>query len=124
MTPEPAFDAEKWRLGFELFLFFWNLAIGVFLWFSNADKVTHTRIDTMEDDMLARVGDLGVRINRIEVELQHVPTHNDIGKVYERLAGVESVLRDLSSASAEVRGEFKAMRGALDRIQSYMMENK
>jgi hypothetical protein len=110
-------DYNKWRFFFEVFLFVWNLGLGAYLVIARRQQVTADRIDELEAGMGKDMGDINDRLTRVERDLEHVPSHDDLGKIYERLNGVDKGL-------SEMKGEFVAVRRGLDMIHQFLLDKK
>jgi len=110
-------DYDKWRFFFEVFLFVWNLGLGAYLWNNRRHQVTTDRIDTLETDMGAQMGEMNNRLTRVERDLEHVPDHDDLAAIYERLNGVDKGV-------SELKGEFAAVRRGVDMIHTFLLEKK
>lgn len=80
-----------------------------FLWMylANRDKVTNARISSLEDAMDNKFDSHMDRISRLEKDVSHSPTHDDIGKLYERMNGLEHRLGD----------RIDSVNGAIKRIE-------
>lgn len=65
----------------------------------------------------ARMDSHGDRITRLEAQLGALPTHSDLGDLYERINGV-------AASVAELVGENKAQRSLLEQMNRYLMESR
>lgn len=119
----PPFDYGKWRFFFELFLFFWNIALGVWLWMNRShkelsqriaavEKSTHERIDGYEERCSAKKE----RITRLESQVKELPNHNDLGRIYDRINAVGGDLR-------EMKGILDGTAKSVERLHRYLLDH-
>ncbi len=83
-------------MNYEALDFWWKVGITVmhagvwlYLYLLNRNRVTNERIGKMEDSMTSTLGTHSDRISRLEKDVSHSPTHDDLGKLYERMNGLE-----------------------------------
>lgn len=64
--------------------------------------------------------DMEARLTRIETDTSHAPTHNDLGKLYERMSGVEHRLGEqintVGGAVKRIEGESAAQTRILNLV--------
>jgi hypothetical protein len=91
--------------------FWWKVAItlmngGVWLYMYlvNRNRVTNGRIDQLETDLGRDIQQHSERISRLEQGAKGSPSHTDLRKIYERIAGVEgSISRIEGENTAQTR---------------------
>jgi hypothetical protein len=93
-----------------------TFAIGVYVWMSNRQRVTTDAIDRLEGHVDGRLDDHHERLARLEQDLEHAPTHDDLGQLYERINGLKESVQELS-------GEFKGVRHLLNVIHQHMLHS-
>lgn len=76
-----------------------------------------TRSKARRDEVDQRVGALEDRVTTVERDQYHTPTHQDIGRVYERL-------NETNNALAELSGKLGNVVTSLDRVQSYLLRQR
>lgn len=124
-------DYTAWRFWWDVLQTCFLAAITIYIWWVNRDRVTQSRITQLKDDtaktvggIRQEIGELATRLTRVEADCCHMPGHDDLGKIYERINGVSAEVADVSSEISEVSGEMKAMRRSLDLITQHLMEEK
>ena len=60
----------------------------------------------------------------IKAEVEKGPTHNDVQLVHDRTSKVGELVSQTREAVAQLDGHIKGIRGAVDRIQDYLMKEK
>jgi hypothetical protein len=85
-------------------------AVWIYVVISNRQKVNKVAIDRVD----ARVGDLGGRIMVLEDRVRHSPTHDDLGKLYERMNSVNAEMQHMN-------GHLEAMRRQFEMVNEYLL---
>lgn len=86
-----------------------------YVYISNKDKVTNARISKLETDIDTRMDGQSERIARLEEQVKGGPTHDDLGKLYEKLNRV-------AESNSRVEGELKAVADTLRMILNKIAE--
>lgn len=94
-----------------------SIALGLFLWITNKDKVTNKRISDFEDHNDKRFDRQAERLTKVETTLDNRPKSPDINRLHRRM---DDVQKQVSSQSGELKGIHKT----LDLIHKTLMENK
>lgn len=87
---------EAWKIWIDLAQFAVMLGLSLMIHLSNKKQVEKKEISEME-----------ARLTRIETDTSNAPTHTDLGKIYERIAGTEHRLGE----------QINAIGGAVKRIE-------
>ncbi|MBU0972313.1 MAG: hypothetical protein KKC20_16810, partial [Proteobacteria bacterium] len=87
--------------------------MGFFVWFSNRDKARSKDIKDVKETTSKDIKAVETRVTKLETS---AITHKDLGEVYERV-------NDLSTTLAEVKGTVGGIKGAVDMIQEYLLNN-
>lgn len=82
----------------------WGLAFYVHL--ANKNKATTDRMERLEDDLMHRITQHSDRLTRMESQLGQIPSHGDLGKLYDRL-------NEQSRDVARMAGELSQMNDNL-----------
>lgn len=61
----------------------WGLAFYIHL--INKDKATTDRMERLEGDLVQRLNQHSDRLTKLESQLSQIPSHNDLGKLYDRV---------------------------------------
>lgn len=98
----------------------------LYTYFANRNRVTNERISSLQGTLQARLdgikGDADVRLDahaerlaRVERDLQHAPSHDDLKRIHSRMD-------DLAGAVKGIEGEFKGANNTLHLIHSYLLQ--
>jgi len=90
-------DVMMWSLGLGIANFVLTWGVALYMYLTNKNKATNTRIDTLDRDMSASIIDHGNRLTQLESG----PTHEDLAQLHEKSNGVA---RELSQLSGLVAG--------------------
>lgn len=112
-TPHAA--TMDWKLVLEIVQFALYCILGIWLWITNKNKVTNSRISDFQKDVDERFDDQNTRLVTVETKLQNANTPERIGKVHKRLD-------DLQQSVATQAGEMKGMNKTLDLIHQSLLE--
>ena len=88
--------------------------VAIYAWISNRHKANASAIKEVSDSILEDMSVIEARFARIESEIKHLPTHNDMGAVYERINTVAETLSALS-------GEIRQMNAGLKLIHTHLL---
>lgn len=88
--------------------------LGFYLWIYNRDRVTNSRISTLETAIDARLDDHAARLVRLEQEQRHSLGSDDLDPLYERVNAVGTQM-------SELRGEFGAVKRLLETMHRHML---
>lgn len=115
-------DVQMW-LQITNTLVIWIAAIYTYM--ANRNRVTteringlqaslQTRIEGLRSDMDHRMDNHGDRLSRVEKDIQHAPSHDDLKRIHARMDEVSATLSSL-------QGEFKGANNTLHLIHTYLM---
>lgn len=82
-------DIETAKLLFQVLQFIITGAIGVYVYLTAKNRVTNERIGKLEKDLDGKLDDHGERIAHLEAHAEQAVTHDDLGKVYEKINAVD-----------------------------------
>lgn len=94
-----------------------NFAGWIWMYLANRDKVTNSRISSLENNMDMRLDDHGSRLTTLESDIRHGPTHNDLGRLHARIDEVNGALKGL-------QGESKAQTRILNMVYESLIDRK
>ena len=114
-----------------------SVGVGLYVWLSNRNRVTHTRItalqessdlamkeikegatrnvETLRNDFDGRLDAHGKQLARLEEAGKHAITKEDLGLIYERV-------NDVSESLSQLKGEFSGSNNTLKLIHEYMLK--
>lgn len=96
------------------------------MYLANRDKVTNSRIGKLEADMDVKLDNHSDRLTSLERNQAHSPTHDDLGKLYERMTGLEHRLGDrietVNGAIKRIEGENAAQTRILNLVYESLVK--
>ena len=108
------------------------IAVTVTYFFSQKQAATVSAIEDLEDQVAdkmeqqaTKVSDalenMSIRLARLEQDMQHSPTHNDLGKIHEKLNAMRDTQnehsKELTKAIAEMSGELKHLARSVECLR-------
>ena len=112
--PNPA--TTDWKLILEFVQFILYCVLGIWLWITNKNKVTNSRISEFQKDVDSRFDNQNTRLVKVESQMENANTPERIGKVHKRLDALQQTV-------ASQAGEMKGMNKTLDLIHQSLLEN-
>lgn len=85
-------------------------AIALYLWQARKHTATNARVSELESDVALH----GDRLSRIEVAMRGLPTHDDIGGVFQRISEVHGDVR-------QMRGSLEGLSRSVDLINQHLL---
>ncbi|AWI78597.1 hypothetical protein CEW87_04005 [Parazoarcus communis] len=103
-------------------------AVAIYTWQANRNRVTNERISSLQGSLNARIESIGTdmdrrldthadRLSRVEKDLEHAPTHEDLKRLHARID-------DLAGGIRGLEGEFKGANHTLQLIHGYLLQGK
>ena len=108
---------ELLKFGFQVFQFLITGGLAFYVYMSKKDTVTNERIGKLENDIDTKIDLHGERIARLEVKADKAPTHDDIGKVYDKI-------NQVSDCVSRLEGKFEGATNTLQLIHETLMERR
>lgn len=113
MTFDEGLKLASTALGFINFL----VTLGLWLYVRSSDR--HEKIDQrfaeMEANVDARLDSNGERLARLEERASRAPTHDDLGRIYERM-------NSIATAQAETKGALENINATMRQLVNRMIE--
>ena len=94
-------------------------AIGIMNWLNNRQRVTNAAISRLDDNIDTRLDDHAVRLVRVEQDLKNAPSHGDLAEIYREMRNMTGVLSTMSAALAAQSSTLSALKGQVDRMDSF-----
>ena len=110
-------DYEAWRFWIDGLQTVLTAALGVYVWLVNRTRVNAARISKMEDEIDGRLDEAENRLTKVESDVEHGPTRNDLGRIHTRID-------DVAAAVARIEGESHAATRSLDLIHQHLLERQ
>ncbi len=95
------------------FLLTWGL--GFYMHIVSKNKVTNDRITKLESDFDLRMDGQGERIAALEMQLKVAPTHEDLGKLHEKVNRVAESSSRIEGLLEGVAGSVRAIQGEITK---------
>ena len=90
-----------------------TVGLGIFVWMKNRTQANTNEVKEVK----AGMGALENRVIKLETAIKAVPSHDDLGAVYERI-------NDVAENVAELSGKMDGVRGGLDMIHDHLLNSK
>jgi len=87
----------------------------VYTWIATRDKDNSQHIKAVETALGAQIASHSGRLDRIESELKHLPSKDDISSIRSDLRAMQA---ELESTQREIQG----MRGSVVRIEDFLLK--
>lgn len=107
------FDYEAAKFWLEVIIFLVNAALWIYVWRSNKDKATNTKIEEMVAKFDHEIKDVRNDAVRMEERQKHAVCQKDLGPLYERITAVE---KELKAEIAGVNTELAKLSGRFDSV--------
>lgn len=110
---DPKIDYPVWRFWFDMGQYIVAFFVALYIRSSNRDKAQSKDLDAVKESTLKDFKEVENRITKLETG---TISHDDLGKVYDRINEVSDQVSNLS-------GKMDGLRGAVDMIQEYLLNN-
>lgn len=94
------------------FVLTWGVALYMYL--ANKGKVTNSRIGELERDMDGKFDAHADRLARLEQDVRHGPTHDDLKRIHSRIDTISGDIKTLG-------GEFQGANRTLSLIHEFLL---
>lgn len=108
-------NAEELKIWLQVINMLATFGVGIYVWISTQDKVTNKRITDLEEKVDGRIDTYAERIARVEQDLRHAPTHDDIKRIHARIDAIDQRL-------SRIEGGFKSQEDLLRLILNRITE--
>lgn len=141
---------EALDFGLKLLNLLGTMAVGVYVWLSNRNRVTneritalqeHTdsgisgvridsahRIDALDKAIEARLDRHGNQLAQLEAHRQNAPGHSDLKRLHERIDGFSSDIARLEGnfvgAINGITGQLAGVQRTVDLLNDYLLNKK
>lgn len=80
--------------------------VAIYTYMANRSKVNKKAIEQM-----------GERVNKVEIQIKHLPDHDDIGALHDKINGVNSTVSTIS-------GQLNAVHHTLSLINEHLINGR
>jgi DNA anti-recombination protein RmuC len=108
------FMRDNWAVISDIAHFSAEAAIGAWLYLNRKNDRTQGRIEALYTHVDQRLDEQSRRLAQVETDVRHAPTHDDLGKIYDRINTVGGDVR-------EMKGVLESAAKTVDRLQSYLL---
>ncbi len=91
-----------------------NAGMGLYLYLVNRNRVTNERIGTLQTNVDLRLDNHTERLARLEQDVRHAPTHDDLKRLHARIDEMTGSMRRLE-------GEFSGANHTLSLIHEHLL---
>lgn len=97
---EPDYKALSfwWMVGQTLFV----SALALYTWISNRQKANSSAIERLRDDLTSDLNELDDRVIRVETNILHLPTHEDVGRLHTRINETNESLKHIDGKLTQI----------------------
>ena len=111
MSFDEAIKLASTGLGFINFL----VTVGLWLYVRSSDR--HEKIDArfsdLERNVDGRLDGTQQRLAALEAEVKRAPTHDDLGRIYERINQVGTSLGEIKGGMDEMKSSFRQLMSSI-----------
>lgn len=104
-------DYGAWTFWINLLLIVISGTQGVYIWINRRHEVTDARVKFLEGQQ----AELMNKFTRLEVDVEHLPTHHDIH-------GLLKTLSDFRAEVGELAGKLGGVNRAVDLINRHLLD--
>jgi len=98
------------RFWFDVGQYGLTLAIGVYVWLGNRFNAKTREVKGVQQDVTA----MAERVTKLETNMAHALSHEDLAAVYDRI-------NDVAEEVAGLSGKMDGVKGAVEMIQEYLL---
>lgn len=103
-------DWNAYRFVFDVLQTLFMAALGIYAWWTSRSRATTSAINQVE----IRMEELNRRVDKVEHDISHLPDHDDIGDIHEKVNQVATTM-------SNVQGELGQMNKTLGLINEYLL---
>lgn len=107
--------ADNWKLLLDGLQWLLTVGVAVTVWLRKPGEDAMNAVLALEKEIRQRVGDTTDRLTKIEVDLRHMPTSDDIGELKGSFRTLEERTRNLADG-------IDGVRAALLRMDQWLRE--
>lgn len=111
---EPPLDYKALAFWLQLIQAVVTGLVFLYVWLTNRQKVNASAIETLRDDLSRQINDLDDRVIRVEKDVEHLPTHED-------MAGLHTRVNEANDNIKEMRGQLSQMNHTLQLINDHLL---
>lgn len=88
--------------------------VGFYVWLVKRAQIGEDRLIGIEKNIGVRLDDHDHRLSKVEAACVYSPTHQDLGKIYDRI-------NEMSCQVNAMSGAVEALQGSVDMLHSYLL---
>tara|TARA_R110001583_G_scaffold9243_2_gene43920 strand:- start:793 stop:1137 length:345 start_codon:yes stop_codon:yes gene_type:complete len=101
------------RLGFDLAQTLFMAGVAIYVWWTNRTRATKESIKEVDE----RASALERRVDGIEKDLSHLPGHDELAVLHEKVNGVANTM-------SQVQGELRGINTTLNLINEFLINKR
>lgn len=121
-------DYQQLKFWFDILQTLVIAAIGIQQWLYRRQSATISGINRIEANSNEKINDLQTRVTRVEENVKHSPTHDDLGKIYEELKRTNNTfnknLTEILGSVKRLEGEFASFSKTASNQLSILHQNE
>lgn len=106
---EAATDYKALAFWFDLIQVVIMAVIGLYAWLSNRHKANSSSIETMRTELSTELNEIDDRLIRVEKDVQHMPTHEDMAKLHSRVNETAQRLTSMEGQLMQINNTVQLM---------------
>ena len=88
--------------------------IGLYAWLSNRHKANSSSIESIKMELSSELNEIDDRLIRVEKDVQHMPTHEDMSKIHQRVS-------ETAQRLTAVEGELKQINNTMQLMHKHLL---
>ena len=109
MNPKPVdYSAIKFWFGVGQYVL--TIGVGLYVWLGNRFKAKTTEVELLKKSLATVEG----QVSKLETNMAHTLSHEDLGAVYERI-------NDVSDQVSNLSGKMDGVKSGLDMIHDHLL---
>ncbi len=129
---------QPWIFAFNVFQFLLSSALGIYVWWSNREKVTAARFQQLEKEVAERISKADLKAASLQrdeqctahkkelkdLEKAYNALHLEVGKLPDRkeVKELHDSIRDLTGLIGKLGGRMEGVNRAVDLMNEFLIE--
>ncbi|WP_320837396.1 DUF2730 family protein [Zhongshania sp.] len=112
------------RFAFDLTQTLFMVGVAIYVWWTNRSRATKKSIEEVDEHIEkvatafnARANALERRVDGVEKDLSHLPSHDELGALHEKVNGVANTMN-------QVQGELRGINTTLNLINEFLINKR
>jgi ABC-type transporter Mla subunit MlaD len=112
------------RFAFDLAQTLFMAGVAIYVWWTNRSRATKKSIEEVDQHIekvatafTTRANALERRVDGVEKDLSHLPSHDELGALHEKVNGVANTMN-------QVQGELRGINTTLNLINEFLINKR